>query len=188
MTDYGRATRTNTQAPQINAATWRFDPVTSLVNLVEDSLDEPNGVRLSPDGNTLYLSDTGAGQVVIDSNVDPPPRMQFNTTGKRTVYAFDIDRSGHNPRGRLVNKRPTQLAIEYATDGIQVTREGYIVSAMGQGVMVTDQEGVPLVRVQTNFTIINFAWTGRNSDELWCVGHGYVARVRFGLKGLLPVM
>ena len=185
--DYGREAHTNTQAPQINAATWRFDPSTGATVMVDDTLHEPNGAQLSPDGNTLYLTDTGAGSVVIDPSVSPSPPMKYTTTGKRTVYAFDIERKqgGHVS---LKNKSPLHLAMDYAPDGIKVTQEGYIVTASGHGVTVIDPGGTLLLRIQTNFTVINIAWTGRTSEDLWAVGVGGAARIRIGLKGPLPAI
>ncbi|EKG19757.1 Six-bladed beta-propeller TolB-like protein [Macrophomina phaseolina MS6] len=176
---YGRPCKVNTQAPQINPATYRFDPSTGSVVIAEDSLDEPNGVAFSPDGKTLYLTDTGAGSAIIDPAVDPAPGIHYNTTGKRTIYAYDLDPSGK----RLLNKRPLHLAMDYAPDGIKVSREGFIIAATGFGIVVLDTDGELLVQVQTNFTVINIAWAGPDADELWAVGKGGSARIRWALRG-----
>lgn len=39
------------------------------------------------------------------------------------------------------------------------------------------------MRIQTNFTVQNFAWTGNDYLGFWITGEGGVARVKWGLKG-----
>ncbi|KAL1634252.1 hypothetical protein SLS58_010757 [Diplodia intermedia] len=178
-TDYGRAVRLNVAAPQINPATYRFDPGTGLVTVVEDSLREPNGAQFAPDGRTLYLTDTGAGETVVDAAVDPAPPIRYNTTGKRSIYAYDVDPA----RKVLANKRPFYQSMQMVPDGIKVSADGYVVAGTGGGVIVLSPEGEPVVLVQTNFTVINVAWAGPRLDELWAVGKGGVARISLGLRG-----
>ncbi|EOD65743.1 gluconolactonase [Amycolatopsis vancoresmycina DSM 44592] len=52
-----------------------------LVSLVDDTLPQPNGVVLSPDGRTLYVGATGA-DVIVKYTVHPD-----GTTGDRTTFA-----------------------------------------------------------------------------------------------------
>lgn len=149
--------------------------------IVEDSLQEPNGVAFAPDFKTIYLTDTGSGNATIDPSVPAylVPHIKYNTTGPRTIYAYDIDERGTGLR----NKRPIHLSLDYVPDGIKVSREGYIVAGAGYGVSVLSPEGELLVVVQTNFTVINIAFVGEDAEELWAVGIGGVARVRWGLRG-----
>ncbi|KAK9424297.1 putative SpoJ [Seiridium unicorne] len=181
--DYGRPVHVNTHAPQNSCGTYRYNMTSGLVTLVEDSLLEPNGVAFSMDKKTLYLTDTGAGSAVIDGRVDPAPSIHVNSTGPRTIYAYSVADS----RKALFNKRPIYRAMDYAPDGIKISAEGYIVTATGHGIDVLSPDGEPLVRVQTNFTVINIAWAGNKSDELWAVGKGGVARIRWALRGPVVV-
>ena len=77
-------------APQLMSATYRFRPSTGAVNAVEDTLKQPNGIAISPDGKTMYISDTGADTGVIDLRFPSIHSATFNATGKRTVYKYDI--------------------------------------------------------------------------------------------------
>lgn len=147
--------------------------------MVENSLDEPNGIAFSPDYKTLYLTDTGAGSAIIDPKIDPAPSIAYNTTEQRIIYAYDVDKSS----SRLTNKSAVHFTFDYVPDGIKVSQEGYIITAAGHGIDVLSKDGILLVRVQTNFTVINIAWTGKHSDDLWAVGKGGVARVRWALRG-----
>ena len=165
----------------MGTGTFRFDPQTGQPALVETSLQQPNGIAFSPDYRTLYVTDTGAGQVTISPFVDAP-QIHWNATNARAIYAFDVNASGH----RLRNKRPVYQAMEYAPDGIKASRDGYLLAATGHGIDVLTADGTPAVRVQTNFTVANLACVGTGEDELgelWVVGRMGAARVKWALKG-----
>lgn len=72
--------------------------------------------------------------------------------------------------------------VAFSPDGVKVSREGFLVTATGHGVDVLSADGEPLVRVQTNFTVINMVWAGKEADELWAVGKGGVVRIRMALN------
>ena len=181
---FSRNLGVNTEAPQLEAATYRYDPSTGHVGIVEDSAVAPNGIAFSPDGQTLYLTDTGAGVADIDPTISPPnvPGLQYNATGKRSLYAFDVTQDGLH----IQNKRALYSAIDFAPDGLKTAQNGYIVTATGHGVDVLDQSGTPLMRIQTNFTAVNIAFAGAKLDELWIVGPGSAARVKWDLQGFVP--
>ena len=172
----------NTQAPQIEAAVYRFDPSTGNVGIVEDSLVAPNGIAFSPDRKTLYISDTGAAVPDIDPTLAlaDVPGLSYNATGKRTVYAYDVSSNGMH----IYNKRPIFLSMEWVPDGVKTAKNGYILLGSGYGVDVIDPNGTPVLRINTNFTAVNMAFAGPNMDELWIVGHGGVARVKWALQGI----
>lgn len=52
---------------------------------------------------------------------------------------------------------------------------------------ILDSDGALLVRIQTNYTVQNFAWTGSELKTLWIMGNGGVSRVEWGLKGQVLV-
>jgi hypothetical protein len=69
----------------------------------------------------MYISDTGAieGTIVQTLGSQGSP---FNTTGKRTVYAFDLTKNGKH----IINKRPIYLAQDWMPDGLKVAANGYV--------------------------------------------------------------
>ncbi|KAE8380405.1 hypothetical protein BDV26DRAFT_290490 [Aspergillus bertholletiae] len=172
---------TSTMAPQIQASVYRYDPETGAVNIVDDTLHCPNGVAFSPDYKTLYLTDTDAGVPMIDPRVplSEVPSIQYNSTNRRTVYAFDVSEDGTY----LKNRRPIYTAKDFVPDGLKVASNGYVVTGAGHGVDILDPTGTPLLTIQTNFTAVNMAFGGKNLDELWIVGHGAVARAKLNLTG-----
>ena len=180
---FSRNIFTNTEAPQLEAATYRYDPTTGNVGIIDDSAVAPNGINFSPDGSILYLTDTGAGIPDIDPTIplSEVPVVTYNATGKRTVYAYDVAQNGL----QIQNKRALYLAMDFIPDGLKVARNGYLVTATGVGVDVLDPVGMPILRIQTNITAVNIAFAGPELDELWIVGHGGVARVKWDLLGPL---
>ena len=68
--------------------------------------------------------------------------------------------------------------------GWRQVANGCIVTGAGKGVDIIDpNDGALLVRIQTNFTVQNFAWTGCDYKDLWIVGNSGVARVKWELVG-----
>ncbi|OGM42216.1 lactonohydrolase [Aspergillus bombycis] len=172
---------TSTVAPQVQASVYRYDPETGEVKVVDDTLHCPNGVAFSPDYKTLYLTDTDAGVTMIDPKVplNEVPSLQYNSTNRRTVYAFDVSEDG----SYLKNRRPIYTAKDFVPDGLKVASNGYVITGAGHGVDILDTTGTPLVSIQTNFTAVNTVFGGKNLDELWIVGHGAVARAKLNLTG-----
>jgi len=63
-----------------------------------------------------------------------------------------------------------------------------VVTAAGKGVDVLDEFGTLIVRIQTNYTVQNFAWAankmnGGKLTELWMMGNGGISRARWALEG-----
>ncbi|KAI9859782.1 MAG: hypothetical protein M1813_006499 [Trichoglossum hirsutum] len=164
-------------APQMATGTYRFNPTTGAVNIAEDSLAQPNGIAISPDGKTIYISDTGAYSGMYSPQF-PSQGYFFNSTGPRSVYAYDLRHDGH-----ISNKRVFYRALHGVPDGVKVAKNGYVVTAAGAGVDVLDETGTLLVRVQTSYVVQNFAWVGDEMKELWLVGFGGISRVTWGLEG-----
>jgi sugar lactone lactonase YvrE len=153
---------------------YRFVPSTGLVQLVTDELDQPNGIAFSPDGKTVYMTDSGA-----DTISDEDRSLRYVSYLRRTVYAADVLPSGSG----IANRRAIFLAQDRVPDGIKVARSGYLVVATGSGVDVLDPLGVPVIRIQIDFTVLNIVWAGEENTDLWMVGYQKVARVKWALQG-----
>ena len=172
--------------PQLEPAVYRFVPRTGLVQILTDTFVSPNGIAFSPDGLTVYITDTPVDATTLSLPADPNAlanastlRSYYAPWNRKTIYAFDVVDRGVG----LANPRALFLAQDRIPDGIKLAQNGYIVTATGHGVDVLDPAGVPIVRVQTNFSVVNLAWAGEGLEDLWLVGVGGVARVKWGLKG-----
>lgn len=105
--------------------------------------------------------------------------LTYNTTGKRTIYAYDLDES----QTVITNKRAIYLAMDFVPDGLKVAENGYLVTSTGHGIDVLTPKGIPILRIQTNYTTASIDFGGPDYDQLFIVGHGGVSRVKWGLKG-----
>ncbi|KAL1607842.1 hypothetical protein SLS60_002780 [Paraconiothyrium brasiliense] len=175
---YGSKLNVTQDAPVLHQQTYRFRPSTGAVNIVEASIGIPNGIALSPDERTLYISDTSVTNFT-DADPNVIPRYTWGATAGKSLYAFDTVDS---PAGKyLINKRPIWYPEELVVDGLHVARNGYLVGASGFGVDILSQWGELLVKVQTDFIVNNVQFVGK---DLWLFGQGKIARIRWNLEGL----
>ncbi|KAJ3517416.1 hypothetical protein NMY22_g13973 [Coprinellus aureogranulatus] len=96
---------------------YRFDPVTKAVRLVAGDFTICNGIALTPDGKTAYVSDTGASG---------------GSTRPSTIYAFDVDPTTHS----FTNRRIFAYADTGIPDGIQVDAQGNVYSGDSKAVAI----------------------------------------------------
>lgn len=176
--DYSWFNHLTDTAPQLPSASYRFRPSSGAVQLVSDDLDEPNGIAISPDEKTIYISDTGAVSGTY-TPAFPANGTPFNQTGKRAIYKYDVVDNGMN----ICCKRPIYLAQDWVPDGLKVAANGMVVTGAGKGVDIMDEYGTLVLRIQTNYTVQNFAWVGEDLKEFWLMGNGGISRVRWQLRG-----
>jgi hypothetical protein len=75
-----------------------------------------------------------------------------------SIYStYDVSNNGT----KISNKRPFYLAQGWVPDGLKASAEGLAVTGTGHGVGVLDDVGQLLIRMQTNYTVQNFARTGK---------------------------
>jgi sugar lactone lactonase YvrE len=178
---YGSKTNLTQSPPVLHQQTYRFRPSTGAVSVVEADIGIPNGIALSPDEKTLYITDTGVTNFT-DADPNKIPRYTWGATAGKSVYAFDMVDS---PAGKyLVNKRPIWYPQEYADDGFHAAGNGVLVGASGFGVDVLSPWGELLVRIQTDFVVNNIQFAGPCLDKLWLFGAGKIGRVRWDLTGI----
>lgn len=160
--------------PVRRPTTYRLRPATGAVSIVEDSLGQPNGIALSRDGKTMYISDSGVTDF-LDVSPEQIPRYKVDPFGGSSVYAFDVVPSP--PGSYLINKRPVYLPQSYIFDGMHVSREGYILGAAGTGVDVLSAYGELLMRIELPSIVNSLQFAGPDREELWAFGPGGVFRI-----------
>lgn len=172
-----------TAYPVLRPATYRFRSSTGQVSIVEDSIAQPNGIGMSPDGRTMYISDTGVTDFKDYPANGTLPRYTYNSLGSNSLYAFDVNPS---PIGSyLTNKRPIYLAETFADDGFHVAQNGYLLAAEGAGVTVLGEYGEVILRIETGFLINNIQFAGPGRKDLWVFGEGGISRVNWELVGMV---
>ncbi|KAM0794189.1 putative gluconolactonase precursor [Usnea florida] len=140
----------HTALPQLDPAVYRFVPSTGLVQMLAENFVSPNGIAFSPDGLTVYITDTSVNSVTIlpPANTSAPasadiPYSNYVPWQRKTVYTLDVINQGAG----LANQRVLFLTQDRIPDGIKLASNGYIATATGYGVNMLNPFGVPIVRV-----------------------------------------
>ncbi|KAF7419407.1 hypothetical protein PC9H_001997 [Pleurotus ostreatus] len=132
-------------APLMPNQVYRLDPDTRAVRVVADGFDKCNGIAFTADGNTAYISDTGA------------TGGNSTQTEPSTVYAFDVDPISH----AFKNRRVLAYVDAGVPDGIQVDTNGNIYSGTGDGVQTWNSEGTLLGKFFLGTTSANMVFAGK---------------------------
>ncbi|KIP02469.1 hypothetical protein PHLGIDRAFT_130720 [Phlebiopsis gigantea 11061_1 CR5-6] len=150
--------------PLIQPFVYLFDPVTRRVKVAADGFDKPNGVALSEDGKTAFVTDTGIINGVFGVNQTEPA----------TVYKFDIDQQ----TGVFTNRRIFAFADSGVPDGIQIDTQGNVYSGCGDGVQVWDSTGTLLGKFFLNTTSSNMVFAGKGRLVIMAETAIYLAEIK----------
>ncbi|MBV6831197.1 SMP-30/gluconolactonase/LRE family protein [Xanthomonas euvesicatoria] len=135
------------------------------VHLLDDSLSFPNGIALSPDARTLYVS-----------NSDP----------QRPIWmAYALDAQGAVTGKRVFADASDLIAkdVPGLPDGMAVAADGTLFATGPGGVIVFDPAGQRLGRIATGEAVSNCAF-GNDGHTLYMTSHAMLARVRVKSLGL----
>lgn len=102
-----------TARPQAKTRVYRIDPA-GTVSVVDDSLNEPNGITLSPDASILYVSSLDG---IFSFAVGP----DGSTSGKKTFSSSSSDGMGIDCAGNLYATAGTDILV-LAPNGSEVGR------------------------------------------------------------------
>jgi gluconolactonase len=128
------------------------------VSVVDDSIANPNGIALSPDGNTLYVSGGGDhGLLRAYTLVDGQPRQQRDLLTDVVI--------------------PDGLAID-CLGNIYLTEHTH------QRVRVVSPEGQALATIKVDANVTNGAFGGPQRRTLFLTGAGAVWSIELGVAGL----
>lgn len=128
------------------------------VTLVDDQLERPNGIALSPDGKTLYVA---------------------NSHGPRALWmAYKLNEDG-SVREKRVFKDVTKFVgtRKGMPDGMEVNREGYLFATAPGGVWVMDSQGKHLGTIVTREFASNVAF-GPDEKTLYITADMLLLRLR----------
>ena len=157
-------------APELGDFVYCWDPAGGHVDCVADGFDKPNGIVLSPDGSTLYVTDSGANQAAGSFHVDRPHH----------VVAYDVSAGG-----RLGNRRVVAVTAPGIPDGLKVDRDGRIYVSSEDRVLVLTPEGALLGEVLVPGAV-NFTFGGPDRNVLFVTADTAVFAVPLAVTGPLP--
>lgn len=118
----------------------------------------PNGLALSPNGRTLYVSDSD----------------------EQSIHAIDVDRAGAATNDRVVVSK-----IPGVPAGLRTDEMGNIYVA-AQNVLVYSPQGELLRTINIRETPSNLAFGDPDFSTLYVTARTSVYRIRLGVKGSVP--
>jgi gluconolactonase len=125
------------------------------VSLAAKWTTRPNGIALSPNGRTLYVTDSDA----------------------RAVRAYDIEKDG-----TPANERILISGIEGIPDGIRVDEKGGIYVAAKE-IFIYNSAGKRTSQIGLSETPSNLAWGDNDFATLYVSARSSVYRIRVETKG-----
>ena len=138
---------------------YRYDPGTGDLRRMADFV-EPNGLAFSPDGRTLYVSDTSRGF----------------TGSTHEIQAFDVP-ADVGADGKLSGRRffcRTDIGVP---DGFKVDRRGWVWTTSGNGMHVYAADGHRLGFFPTPITCSNCAFGGADGRRLFIAAERYLLAI-----------
>lgn len=139
--------------------TYRLDPDTGNLSVVDKVGDRPNGLAFSPDEKLFYLADTG----------DP-----------KDITVFDVSDDGKT----LSNRRQFAEVRPGASDGFRVDEQGNIWTSARDGVQCYSPEGTLLGKVLIpEQATANLAFGGKDGKRIYICGDTSLYSVRVKVAG-----
>ena len=138
---------------------YRFDATTGEVARMAD-FEQPNGLRFSPDGRTLYVSDTSLSLNEIPGN---------HTGTKHEIIAFDVADDG-----TLSNRRFFCHTDHGYPDGFLVDKRGWIWTTAADGIHIWSPQQERLGFVPTPAVASNCALGGSTGRRLFIAATQYL--------------
>jgi len=135
---------------------YTINPDGSLILLVDD-FDRPNGIALSPDQKTLYVSDSRAGH----------------------IRAFDVAEDGTVSNGRV-------FCDVQGPDGMAIDTDGRVWSTSADAIRVFNPDGSAAGVIETEKTPANCAFGGNDFKTLYITARDAVYKVSCTVAGWRP--
>lgn len=121
--------------PLLPNQVYRYDPSTNTTRAMADQFSRPNGITRSPDGNVVYVGDTGAN--VGDGTLD--------YTAQRSIYAHTVKNTTSGAHGTagpfLTERRVFALPLVGVADGLKTDTKGNVWGLSTDGLHVWDPNG-----------------------------------------------
>ncbi|QKZ13771.1 SMP-30/gluconolactonase/LRE family protein [Spirosoma sp. KUDC1026] len=137
------------------------------VNRLISDMTLPNGLALSADGKTLYVSQSDSLKPLIRVY----PVLANGSLGKGKVF-FDAT-------------SVPKLRDKEVPDGLKADRDGNIWAAGPGGLLIISPAGKLLGRIDTGEVIANCAW-GDDGSTLYITSNTFLCRIKTTAKGIIP--
>lgn len=135
------------------------------VSRIDQGVERPNGIQLSPDEKTLYLANT-SGEHILAYDV-----AADGSVGKRRNFA------------KLAGFKQTENGPSSGADGLAVDRQGRVYVASSVGIQIFSAQGEALGVIALPKSPQNIAFAGKDKKTLYAVGRGAAYRIALLAQG-----
>ena len=136
------------------------------LELLSKEFKTPNGLALSPDGKTLYVAETGNG------NIQAFPVKADGTLGEPKLFAAnDSGSAGGGRRG---------------ADGVKVDTKGHVYAVGPGGVWVYTPEGAQIGIIAASPSPTNLCFGGPDNKTLFMTTRDSISSIPVKIPGLAP--
>ncbi|KDN39940.1 calcium-dependent phosphotriesterase [Tilletiaria anomala UBC 951] len=153
--------------------TWAYDPLSGNLKALDDTVTVPNGLVISPDGKTVYITDT--------SPVGFPPNPK--ASNRASIIAFDVTSESvpgssteHITAHSLVNRRLFAWPETGFCDGITVDTNGNVYCGTQDGIEVWSPQGLSIMKMfLPNDGAVDLAFAGHGriavsaQERIWLI-------------------
>lgn len=137
-----------------------------IVQLLTSEFKGPNGIAFSPDEKYLYVS-----------NWDP---------ARKVVKRYPLKTDGTLAPGELFIDLTQQVPGDEALDGIKIDLRGNLYLSAPGGVWIFSSSGKHLGTITAPKPVHNFAWGGRDGNELYLCARSALYRIPLLVTGVRP--
>jgi gluconolactonase len=152
---------------------------------VQDETQRLNGIQLSPDEKTLYVTTQGR---------EPRRALtveNLKTDEGNTLLAYDIQPDGTLRNRRVfatyeyIHQRPEALPDQrFGGDGLAVDNRGRIYSATAAGIQVFSPQGKHLGTIPISRNPQNLAFAGPDKKTLYVTARGAIVKIPMLTEGV----
>ncbi len=135
------------------------------VRLVDGSLERPNGIALSPDGETLYVANSDSGNPIWKA------------------YTLDDQQNASDPRTFFDAQHLRKAGRSGGNDGMRVDEHGNLVATGPGGVLFLSPDGRHLGSLLIDRSVANCAF-GDDGKTLYLTAKDKLMRVKLKTRGL----
>jgi gluconolactonase len=164
---------------------YRFDPETGALRRMAD-YEQPNGLAFSPDGRTLYVSDTS---LALNEIPGDPPGTQHKTGTQHKIgtqhrmgthhkiEAFDVAGDGG-----LTNRRFFWHSDHGYPDGFKVDPRGWVWTTAADGIHIIAPDRTRLGYIPTPAVCSNCAFGGDGMRRLFIAATDLLLAIDLGTR------
>lgn len=149
---------------------YRVDPDGTVTRIIADAT-KPNGIVLSPDQKTLYLSNNNGAPA-----------------GKRELRAYPLEADGTTGAGKVL----FDFGEDRGIDGMTVIVDGHIIATAGRGrtagVSIFTPEGKKVGFIPTPEDPSNCCFGGKDLKTLYITAGKSLYRIQTNMTGVDPTI